>query len=358
MAPKIPPQSRQPSKEKDENEQPSDDVEESQSDSDSEADSSAEEEEEEEGSSEEEHEDHERRKSDKTPIPPPKFESKSTILESGSDSDPESEVNASDYKIQPVIKPHAPPSKRAAAHQEVDSSKSSKRLKTEEKKPNTASAGGCITRLWSNEDEIAVLNGMVDFKTQKGVDPNANMAGFHNYVKGKLMTEFSRDQLKTKISRMKKRFFNALKKGENGEDPVLSNPHEYMAFEISKKIWGGGVGNSEGGKSVVNENAKKEIVKEEKIEKGGVEREEDGEERDFWSKYPFFSASFRNVGGNFPSLATSEVGLSFLKEKLSLIGNVKAKELDEKWKKLFLEETELNHKMLTLMTEQVKMAFS
>ncbi|KAL0283088.1 UNVERIFIED_CONTAM: hypothetical protein Sangu_2911700 [Sesamum angustifolium] len=157
---------------------------------------------------------------------------------------------------------------------------------------------------------------------------------------------------------MKKRFLNALKKGGNGLDPVFSKPHDDMAFELSKKIWGVAVGNSEGGKN--GNNAKKGILKAEKIgvdEKEIVNKEKEGGEQDFWSKYRFVNESFHNIEGNFPSLAMSEAGMSFVKERLSLIGSVKAKELDDKWKQLIAAEAELNYKMLALMTEQVKMAF-
>ncbi|KAF5741459.1 mediator-associated protein 1-like [Tripterygium wilfordii] len=34
-----------------------------------------------------------------------------------------------------------------------------------------------------------------------------------------------------------------MKKGENGEDPVFSNPHEGKSFELSNKIWGVEVSN-------------------------------------------------------------------------------------------------------------------
>ncbi|KAL0319783.1 UNVERIFIED_CONTAM: hypothetical protein Sradi_5239800 [Sesamum radiatum] len=119
------------------------------------------------------------------------------------------------------------------------------------------------------------------------------MGAFYDFVKGKLKVDFSRDQLRTKIGRIKKRFLNALKKGGNGLDPVFSKPHEDMAFELSKKIWGVAVGNSEGGKT--GDNAKKGILKAEKIgvdEKEIVNKEKEGGEQDFWSKYRFVNESF------------------------------------------------------------------
>jgi len=360
MAPKAPSHSRQPSKEKPEKEDPQSSEEEEEEES--EADSSEEEkeifsQEEEEGSSEDdEEEDQQKAKDSKNPIPVPKSDPKSVVQENGSDSESESEGSPSDYKLQPITKSPLASGKRT--HQESDDDlRGSKKSRTEEKK-SSSTPGGFITRLWSDEDEVSVLNGMIDFKNVKGLDPNADMGAFYNFIKGKLQVDFSREQLRTKITRLKKRFLNALKKGENGLDPVISKPHEIMVFELSKKIWGGARKNGAG--NAIQENRKNDIVKAKKIggdEKEIVKKEKDDEDEDIWSKYPFFSASFLNMVGNFPSLAMPEAGMSFLKERLSLIGNMKAKELDEKWKQLAVEEAELNYKMLTLMKEQVKMAF-
>ncbi|KAK4420519.1 STOREKEEPER protein [Sesamum alatum] len=357
MAPKAPSHSRQPAKEKEEKEEPS--SEEEEEDPSEEEKGNFSDEEEEEGSSEDEGEDQEK----VTPTPVTKFGSKSIVQENvGSDSDPDSEGSPSDYKLQPISKSSVVSVKRA--HEEGDndqqSLRSCKKSRTEEKQSSATPGGGVgvgvggggITRLWSNEDEIALLNGMIDFRNVKGLDSNADMGAFYDFVKGKLKVDFSRDQLRTKISRIKKRFLNALKKGENGLDPVFSKPHEDMAFELSKKIWGGTVGNSEGGMKGVSK-AEKIRVGEKEI----VKKEKEGGEQDFWSKYRFLNESFRNIEGNFPSLAMSEGGMSLVKERLSLIGSVKAKELDDKWKQLIKAETELNYKMLALMTEQVKMAF-
>ncbi|PIN14923.1 hypothetical protein CDL12_12433 [Handroanthus impetiginosus] len=367
MAPKSLSSSRQPSKEKEEKEEPSSEEEEEEEETEEESEEGSSEEEkenpsqeenEEEPSSEDEEEDQQTVKGNKTPIPVPKSDKKD-----GSDSETESDGGSpSDYKLQPVSKTPKPAGKRT--HEEAGNGKqsltSSKRSRLEEKK--SSSTPGGITRLWSNEDEIAVLNGMIEFRDVKGLDPNADMGAFHNFVKGKLKVDFSRDQLRTKINRMKKRFLNALKKGENGSVPVFSKPHEDMAFELSKKIWGG---IQERSKNVVangnHEDVKKDIVKAKKKiggdEKEIVTKEKDGEKGDFWSKYPFLSISFGKTVGNFPSLGMPEAGMGFIKERLSSIGDARAKELDEKWKKLIVEENEINYKMLTLMKEQIKMAF-
>ncbi|XP_047945050.1 STOREKEEPER protein-like [Salvia hispanica] len=271
-----------------------------------------------------------------SPIPAPKFDPRSA-------SDTDSDGSPSSYVMQPITKASVSSSKRSRGEIEGDSLSSFKSLRAEEKKSVSTPAGGggvgCINRLWSNEDEIAVLNGMIEFKIAKGSGPSADMGAFYSFIKGKLKVDFSRDQLRSKITRMKKRFLNALKKGDKGSDPVFSKPHEDMAFVLSKKIWG---------KSV---DVKKKLDEDVVVERGG-----DGEGGDFWSKYPNINASFDNMKASFPSLVAPVAGMSLLKERLSLIGNVKAKELDDKWKQLLVEKTELDYKILILMKEQVQMA--
>ncbi|KAL1562399.1 STOREKEEPER protein-like [Salvia divinorum] len=352
MAPKSSFLSHQPSKDKDESEESSSEEEEEEEEEDereesgpqsSKADSS--DDETEAVSSFDKAENRRTLENLNSPIPAPKFDPRSASRHSGLDSDTDSDGSPSSYVMQPISKGPVTSSKRSRGEIEGGSLKSCKSLRTEEKKSVSTPAGGgglgCINRLWSNEDEISVLNGMTEFKIAKGFDPNADMGAFYSFIKGKLKVDFSRDQLRSKITRMKKRFLNALKKGS---DPVFSKPHEDMAFVLSKRIWG----KSEGVKKKLEE----DVVDEREI----VEREGGGKGGDFWSKYPNINASFDNMKANFPSLVAPVAGMSLLKERLSSIGNVKAKELDDKWKQLLAEKTELNYKILILMKEQVQMA--
>ncbi|KZV15132.1 mediator-associated protein 1-like [Dorcoceras hygrometricum] len=303
--------------------------------------------EEDEDSSEEEEEDQE-----KTPEILPK----SIARENGSGSEPESDDSPSVYKMQPIPKASATASKRK--NQQIgngdDSPKSNKRPKAVTIPP-TPGGSGFITRLWNDDDEIALLNRMVDFKKSK----NSDFRGaFYDSVKGKLRVNFSSEQLRTKIARLKKRFFNALKKG-NGSDPVFSKPHDVMVFELSKKIWGRESGNKNDSNQGDGEKSKKDSVEEEKNVSGEEEVEKDknyGGEGLRWSKFQFLSYSFDNLVGKFPSLRMSDSGTSLVKEKLSFVGNSKAKELDEKWRQMLLEETDLHYRMLSLMREQIKLA--
>lgn len=360
----------QPSQKKEEEQPYSEDEDEDESSSEEperKEESSGEEEEEDEGSSEEgEESERDEEKEPKTQTPPPKSHSRNEE-EDGSDSEPESDSSPSQFKLQPISKQPVPSAKRARQgdSNNEDSSRSEKKLKTVEKKSAptsvspTSGGGGGIMRLWTEEDEIGLLKGMINFKSQKGVDPYADMGAFFDYIKQKLQVVISRVQMSSKISRMKKRFLNAVEKGENGEDPVFSKPHEYTAFALSKKIWGTAVEKSKGSNTNrVVENVKKDKGKSQ-ISSKDEEQQIVGKEKevgvDFWSNYPFFRRSFE-ANGICQSLSMPDSVMGFVKEKMSLIGSAKAKDLEEKWKDLFEKETELYLEMLSVMREQTKLA--
>ncbi|KAL3624693.1 hypothetical protein CASFOL_031361 [Castilleja foliolosa] len=264
-----------------------------------------------------------------------KIDSKSVNQETESDS--ESDLGSpSSYKLQPVSRVSKSTPKRTRDKKSESPVRSSKKPKSKEGKSVgsfTSTPSGCITRIWSDKDEIAVLNGMIEFKNHADID------AFQNFIKGKLQVNFSKRQLNDKIKRLKKRFLNALKHSDNGEDPVFSKPHEDMSFELSKKIWSGSVG-------VVVENG----VKDEKVELEDEKESVKVEKCDEEEGYPFLNGSFENLSASMPSLEMSKSGMRFALSKLS---SSKAKEFDAKWKVLFTEELELTLKKMALMKEQM-----
>ncbi|GFS29456.1 hypothetical protein Acr_00g0006790 [Actinidia rufa] len=112
-------------------------------------------------------------------------------------------------------------------------------------------------RLWSEDDEIEILKGVMEYRTKKGVDPVTDMDDFHDFIKKSLHVAVTRTQLYHKFRRLKKKYENNAGKGKNGVDRSFSNPHEQKAYELSKKVWGG-EDNGIGGDSVkVNGKTKK-----------------------------------------------------------------------------------------------------
>ncbi|RDX83847.1 putative transcription factor, partial [Mucuna pruriens] len=93
-------------------------------------------------------------------------------------------------------------------------------------------------RVWSEEDEHAILKGMAEFISMTGQEPYRYAEAFHNFVKKSLHAEASSMQLKEKIRRMKKKFETNSRRGKNGKDPRFSKPLDQIAYELGKKVWG------------------------------------------------------------------------------------------------------------------------
>ncbi|KAF7144335.1 hypothetical protein RHSIM_Rhsim05G0159700 [Rhododendron simsii] len=115
----------------------------------------------------------------------------------------------------------------------------------EEKKPIAAldDSRKLFQRLWTDEDEIELLQGFLDYSTQRGIGGansshhHHDTAAFYDQIKSKLQLEFNKNQLVEKLRRLKKKYRNALSKMESGKEFVFKSPHDQAAFDISKKIW-------------------------------------------------------------------------------------------------------------------------
>ncbi|KAL0727061.1 hypothetical protein Bca4012_023154 [Brassica carinata] len=238
--------------------------------------SSSEEEEEEEsgssgeesGSSSDEAGDIQSKLTQKPPPPPPaatkkKPESDSEEDESESDSDSEpvpktKPLNAVVSKPKPetsgsVAAASCLPesSKRSLKQGDDEPKKKAKTTTTTEnakkkdeevvKKISGEDAKKMFQRLFSETDEIAMLQGFLDFTSTRG-DPYENMDAFCDYVKTLIDFNASKAQIVTKLQRCKKKFVNivknALKKGKTEDMVTCSKDLDQKAFELSRKIWG------------------------------------------------------------------------------------------------------------------------
>ncbi|KFK23649.1 hypothetical protein AALP_AAs49271U000100 [Arabis alpina] len=90
-------------------------------------------------------------------------------------------------------------------------------------------------RLWSEEDEIALLQGMIDFRDDTGKIPYEDTNGFYDYMKKSISVEVSKSQFMDKIRSLKKKYTG---KGKNGKDVSFTKPHDVKSFGLSKFIWG------------------------------------------------------------------------------------------------------------------------
>ncbi|KAL6142778.1 hypothetical protein ACLB2K_061054 [Fragaria x ananassa] len=120
----------------------------------------------------------------------------------------------------------------------------------EEKKPvAVVDERRLFQRLWTDEDEIELLQGFLDYTTQRGNKGGGgshqnDTALFYDQIKSKLQLEFNKNQLVEKLRRLKKKYRNVLNKIANGKEVSFKSPHDQATFEISRKIWSniGGVG--------------------------------------------------------------------------------------------------------------------
>ncbi|KAG7650229.1 putative transcription factor [Arabidopsis thaliana] len=114
---------------------------------------------------------------------------------------------------------------------EAAATTSTKRVKKDEesvKKP------GGFQRLWSEEDEILVLQGMIDFKADTGKSPYVDTNAFYDFLKKSISFEVSKNQFMDKIRSLRKKYIG--KEGRN--EPSFVKAHDKKAFELSKFIWG------------------------------------------------------------------------------------------------------------------------
>ena len=120
----------------------------------------------------------------------------------------------------------------------------SKRVKKKDPKSQGGGGGGgggeekkLFQRLWSDDNEIELLKGMLDYRAIHDSDPAADAAAFYEFVKKSLHVEVTKAQLVDKMKRLRKKYRNNARRGKKGKDPTFSKPHERKIYQLSKKIW-------------------------------------------------------------------------------------------------------------------------
>lgn len=235
------------------------------------------------------------------------------------------------------------------------------------KKARVDKSSGAVTRLWSEQDEIAILQGMIDFKLRKGEDPYSDMNAFLEFVQDSISVHVSRKQWTDKIRRLKNKYFVNVERGDivNG---VVVKEHEVKLFELSEMIWGGdgtvrvtkdkedgnvvenGVdwegGDKDGGNVVENGLDSSGDVAENGIDGGDVEGGNVVENgvigEDFKGMYPYLNRAWES------DVSCSMLMKSFVMDGIRSVGNVGLREMDKKWKDFYVEQLKLYVKRLDL----------
>ncbi|KAH1242255.1 putative transcription factor [Glycine max] len=109
----------------------------------------------------------------------------------------------------------------------------------EEKKPPPSldDSQRLLQRLWTDEDEIKLLQGFLDYTLQRGSSHHNDTTLFYDQIKSKLQLNFNKNQLVEKIRRLKKKYRNVLNKICSDKEFSFKSTHDQATFEISRKIW-------------------------------------------------------------------------------------------------------------------------
>ncbi|KAJ0245502.1 hypothetical protein HA466_0179650 [Hirschfeldia incana] len=287
---------------------------------------------------------------------------------------PSSAKNSKSEKpISSVTKPKAgSPASRRKRPIETTSSVNAKRAKiaeetTKKKKPTSSSQ-----RLWSEEDEISLLQGMIDFKADTGKSPYEEMDRFYELTSKSISFRASKIQFVDKIRSLKRKYMGKLKRGV--EESSLINAHDVDFLRLAEHIWGShGLALD----SNVKKKTEKKVVEEvtpgsaaksngtpKKSKKKAISVEGDGEkveenrevlvngDKDKEVLIDAGGGAAKSLGvmrasdwfedsflvGSIAGLGVSE---RFLKEKWSMVTVETKKRMEEKWKLLQDKEMEL-----------------
>ncbi|KAJ4902632.1 DNA-binding storekeeper protein-related transcriptional regulator [Raphanus sativus] len=173
-------------------------------------------------------------------------------------SSPEEEATDSESEAEPVanppVKPPAdskkvetsskPETKKRSSDKNEGEPKRAKRVSGEDNKKKSTveeeTKKNSFQRVWSGEDEIAVLQGIINFKNKTGSSPYDDKNALYDMVKKSVSFDVTKTQFMEKIRALKKKFESNLGKGKKkkGKDPSFSKAHDRRAFDLAKLVWG------------------------------------------------------------------------------------------------------------------------
>lgn len=109
-------------------------------------------------------------------------------------------------------------------------------------------------RLWTEDDEIVILEGFLDFVTKRGTSHHSyqhDTGPFYDIIKDKISLEFSKNQLIEKLRRLKRTFRSVDGRiSAMGDRFRFKSDHERRRYEISKMIWGSTVKKTRNGRKI------------------------------------------------------------------------------------------------------------
>ncbi|XP_077226435.1 uncharacterized protein LOC143859666 [Tasmannia lanceolata] len=302
---------------------------------------------------------------DKSSIEPsnntqPNEHSTSDSGESESDSSPQKPINSKPKKpeatpnplkssIEPSNNEKGSKRKRKASNDKssIEPSNNEKVSKRKRKASNeTVNNEGepakknLFERLWSEDDEIVILKGMVEF-IKKGCNPITDKKGFKSFIKDSISIEFRKKQMNDKICKLKKKYERNSSRAAKGKVLNFSDSHQKNSYHLSEKIWGG------------NMVAWSEAygVDSTRVDMGAGSKSRNSKVGNETVDYDFLHSNLvQNLNMNY-------YDGSMLKKGLNLVESAKGRSLEERWKKLQLIEMDIYRRRFILIKEQMDAIF-
>ncbi|KAJ0254671.1 transcription factor [Hirschfeldia incana] len=260
--------------------------------------------------------------------------------DSGSETESDSESKKDNKSLPPSTKSAT---KRPPSEVTSKENTNSKRAKKDDESKKS------FHRLWTEEDEIAVLQGMIDFKKDTGNSPYEDTNSYYDYIKKSISFEVSKNQFMDKLRGLKRKYMGK-------EKPSFTRPHEQKSYRLCKYIWGpDGMGLESAVKSNGNVSKKKSKKVDDSVKKelsftsspNGEAVEDDGGNE---KKHDWFEKSFLVRG-----IAGFGVDESYVKQGWSLVPLETKKRVEEKFKKLQAEEIEFVLQKTEILREVTSM---
>ncbi|CAA0816481.1 DNA-binding storekeeper protein-related transcriptional regulator [Striga hermonthica] len=245
---------------------------------------------------------------------------------------------------------------------EATGNKKSKKSKKAE--PEASEKKQLFQRIWSEADEIAILNGMLQFRAEKKSEPSDNFDVFFELIKKNLHFDATRAQLKDKIYRLKKKYTNK-GKGNEGKGTTFTSRHEQEAYDLSEKVWGtenenevqktsgsGAKKANANGSGAENENPNGSEAEKENANGNGADKENRVEEA---NNIKDSLASERRSVGMRERLVSGLGDVRAVGDVVLREGEMGTKDDEEELKKLESEEIEVYARLFELKTQKAKL---
>ncbi|CAL9220013.1 unnamed protein product [Arabidopsis halleri] len=125
------------------------------------------------------------------------------------------------------------PEKLDSSHAAFDAAEETPSMLMKSRKKRKATHASDSKRLWSKDDELVILKGIVEYRDETGVDYLSDSAAFFDHIKDAIDAKVSKDQLMRKIRKLKTKFRDNLAK-----KPSFTSSQDSEAFDLSMAIWG------------------------------------------------------------------------------------------------------------------------